>query len=349
MGKTIVGVDIGSESLRAVEVEGGRGARPTVVRYHELPLPEGAVQNGEVAEVNTVAAVLKQLWSIGGFKSKKVVLGVGNPKVLVRELTVPKLGKREIREALPFQVQDMLPVPVADAILDFYPVSEGHAESGPTVSGLLVAAVKDSVMSNVTAVPLAGLNPVEIDLIPFALNRVLVNGKKADGTVALIDIGLSTTNVVITVDGVPQFVRIIPAGGSDVTRALSTRLGIAPDVAEAEKRDLGLRPATLGPDNREAVEIIQELSRELLNSLRNTLSFFVNSRQGQHIDRVVLSGGGAQLGSFSSTLADLTRIPVFSDKPFDSVALGKNAARSQSSKDSANMTVALGLALGSAA
>lgn len=349
MGKTIVGVDIGSESLRAVEVEGGRGARATVVRFHELPLPEGAVRSGEVVEVNTVAAVLKQLWSVGGFKSKKVVLGVGNSKVLVRELTVPRLGKREIRAALPFQVQDMLPVPVADAILDFYPVSEGHAESGPTVSGLLVAAVKEAVMSNVTAVLLAGLNPVEVDLIPFALNRVLLRGQHSEGTVALIDIGQSTTNVVITVDGVPQFVRIIPAGGSDVTRALSVRLGVAPEVAEAEKRDLGLRPATLGPANREAVEVIQETSRELLNSLRNTLSFFVNSRQGQHIDRVLLSGGGALLGSFSTTLAELTRIPVFSERPFDTVTLGKIATRSQGAKDSSNMTVALGLALGSAA
>lgn len=349
MGKTIVGVDIGSESLRAVEVEGGRGARPTVVRFHELPLPEGAVRNGEVVEVNTVAAVLKQLWSLGGFKSKKVVLGVGNSKVLVRELTVPKLGKREIRAALPFQVQDMLPVPVADAILDFYPISEGHAESGPTVTGLLVAAVKESVMSNVTAVLLAGLNPVEVDLIPFALNRVLLRGQHAEGTVALIDIGMSTTNVVITVDGVPQFVRIIPAGGADVTRAMTTRLGLAPEDAEAEKRNLGLRPATLGHDNREAVDVIQETSRDLLNSLRNTLSFFVNSRQGQHIDRVLLSGGGSLLGSFSTTLADLTRIPVFSERPFDTVALGKAAARSQSLKDSSNMTVALGLALGSAA
>ena len=100
MGKTIVGVDIGSESLRAVEVEGGRGARATVVRFHELPLPEGAVRNGEVVEVNTVAAVLKQLWSVGGFKSKKVVLGVGNSKVLVRELTVPQ-ASASVRSAQP--------------------------------------------------------------------------------------------------------------------------------------------------------------------------------------------------------------------------------------------------------
>ena len=160
---------------------------------------------------------------------------------------------------------------------------------------------------------------------------------------------MSTTNVVITVDGVPQFVRIIPAGGSDVTRALSTRLGLAPEVAEAEKRNLGLRPATLGPDNREAVEVIQETSRDLLNSLRNTLSFFVNSRQGQHIDRVLLSGGGALARQLQHHARRPHAHPGLLRRPFDTVALGKTATRSQALKDSSNMTVALGLALGSAA
>lgn len=347
MTKSIVGVDIGSESVRAVEVEGWHKARPTVLRYHQLPMPEGAVRNGEVTEVNTVAAVLKQLWSAGGFKSKKVVLGVGNPKVLVRDLTVPRLSRKEIRAALPFQVQDMLPLPVADALLDFYPVSETAGEAGPVVNGLLVAAVRDAVMANVTAVLLAGLNPVEVDLIPFALNRVLARGSKVKGTVALVDVGANTTNVVITRNGVPQFVRIIPAGGSDVTKALAGRLGITAEQAELGKRELGLGPGEVAPENAEAVEIIEELTNDLLNSLRNTLSFYVNSRQGEHIDRVMLSGGGSTMRRFGVTLAELTRIPTFQEDPFDNVTIAKSAGKL--TPGPATMTVALGLALGSVA
>ena len=346
MGKSIVGVDIGTESIRAVEVEGGRSARSVVTRFHEIEVPEGSVKNGEVIEINTVAAVLKQLWSVGGFKSKNVVLGVGNSKVLVRDLTVPRLSRKEIRTALPFQVQEMLPVPVADALLDFYPNAETLDENSATVSGLLVAAVKDSVVANVRAVQGAGLNPVEVDIIPFALNRLLTRSNRAEGTVALIDVGAATTNVIVTRNGVPQFVRIIPTGGADVTKALASRLGITTEQAERGKRQLGLSSAAIAPEHVEAASVIRELSNELLNSLRNTLSFFVNSRHGQQINQVILSGGGAQMSHFAQALGELTRIPVVNENPFESIAMAKSASKSNNVR---SMSVALGLALGSAA
>ncbi len=348
MGKSIVGVDIGTEWIRAIEIQGGRSNKPTVIRWMQVAVPEGAVKNGEVVETNTVATVLKNLWTSAGFKSKEVVLGVGNPKVLVRDLTVARQSRNDIRMSLPFQVQEMLPVPVTEALLDFYPVTEGVGESGPVVSGLLVAAVKDSVLANVKAVQLAGLTPVEVDIIPFALNRVLVRTEHGTGTVALIDIGAATTNVAITTQGVPQFVRIIPVGGSDVTKALAGRLGITKEQAEVGKRQLGFMPKALHPEHEEAAAIVRELTSELLNSLRNTLSFFVNAHQGQRIDRIVLSGGGAAMTNLADALSELTRIPVITADPLSAFSIGRNASRSDRGHGM-NMSIALGLALGSAA
>jgi type IV pilus assembly protein PilM len=349
MVTSIVGVDIGSESLRGVELRDARKANPTVVRYHEVPLPEGAVKNGEVLEVHTVAAALKHLWTSGGFKSKDVVLGMGNPKVLVRDLTVPRLSKKEIRESLPSQVQDMLPVPVVDALLDFYPISEGQTEQGPVVHGLLVAAVKESVNANLTAVQLAGLTPVEMDLIPFALNRLLRTSPNSLGTVALVDVGANTTNVVITTDGVPQFVRIIPSGGFDITKRLMSRLELSAEEAERSKRELGVIVGAGSAGQGEATAIIRELTSELLNSLRNTLRYFVTARQGGTIDRIVLSGRGAKLTGFAAALEETTHVSVTRDDPFAAVTLAKTAVRDGADPDRDGMSVALGLALGSAA
>jgi type IV pilus assembly protein PilM len=348
MTANVVGIDIGTSGLRAVEVSDAGKAHPTLVRYHEVRLPDGAVNRGEVVEPNTVAAALKSLWSVAGFKSKNVVLGMGNHRVLARDLTVPKTSIERIRESLPFQVQDMLSVPVADALLDFYPISEGAGETGPEINGLLIAAVKDAVQSNVKAVQMAGLTPVEVDLIPFALTRVINRGSKSDGAVVQIDVGVATTTVAVTLAGVPQFLRLIPAGGGDLTQALVLRLGIAADDAETLKRSLGLGGAP-NPGAQAAVTVISEVTNELLNSLRNTVNYFTNTRPNIPVTRIALTGGGAQLTGFAAALGELTRLPIFAADPSAAVTLGRGVDADSLKQTGGTFSVALGLALGSQA
>jgi len=349
VGKSVVGIDIGSAALRAVEVSNPGKSRPTLLRYHEVPLPEGAVSSGEVMEPNTVAAALKQLWSAGGFKTRNVVLGVGNQRVLARDLSVPKMSLKRIRESLPFEVQDMLPVPVAEALLDFYPISESTDETGAVVNGLLIAAVKAAVLGNVRATELAGLTTIDVDLIPFALSRVLVTRPKLPGTVALVDIGANTTSVVIAKEGVPQFVRIIPTGGDDLTQALLS--GLETDAADAEsiKRRLGLAPRSKGAEAEAATEIIYQVASEQLGSLRNTINYYVNSRPHDPVQQIVLSGGGALLQGLSEALAEMTRLPVATGDPFSTITVSKALDAEHLRGNTASLTVALGLALGSAA
>ncbi|MBX3068525.1 MAG: type IV pilus assembly protein PilM [Cryobacterium sp.] len=337
---------MGSTSVRGVEVAGIGSKRPNVVRYFSIPIPEGAVRNGEVIEINTVSAALKQLWSAARFSSKEVVLGVGNSKVLVRDLAVPKLNYQEIRESLPTHVQEMLPVPVADALLDYYPASEAMAESGPIINGLLVAAIKDSVLANVKAVQLAGLSPVGVDLIPFALTR-LTSQSRMIGNIAHIDIGARTTNVIVTTNGVPQFVRIIGNGGHDLTVALAERLGVTESEAENLKRTIGLGGASVSQENAKAVGVIREVTGTFLTNLRNTLSYFATNRQNEPFAGIVLSGGGAQLSGFADALSEMTRIPVALGDTFGTVDVAKDAARGVQTQF--GMNVALGLALGGAA
>jgi type IV pilus assembly protein PilM len=347
MARNIVGVDISSGEIRAVEVRDAATAKPFVVRYNSIPLPEGAVLRGEVVEVTTVVTALRQLWSTGGFTSKDVVLGIGNHRVLARDLTVPKMSIERIRESLPFQVQDLLPVPVEQALLDFYPVSESNTEQGAVINGLLVAAVKESVDTNVRAVELAGLNPVDVDLIPFALCRVLLRGSSRRGLVAIIDVGANTSTVVVARDGVPEFVRIISAGGRDLTDAIRSEASLTAEQAEATKFSLGLSTVGVPVAQQPIVEVIYKVAGELLNSLRNTLTYFVGAHDQQPINQIVLTGGGAKLRGFAQALQDGTHIPIVVADPFGLVAVDRRLAASGPSSDAA--CVALGLALGSAA
>lgn len=349
MAKTIVGVDIGSTTIRGVELADPAKPRPTLLRYAEVPLTESAVSRGEVLEPNTVGALLKQLWSVGGFKSRRVVLGMGNQRVLARDLSVPSAPRERIRESLPFVAQEMLPVPVHDALLDFYPVSESMTETGPMTHGLLIAAVKEAVVGNVKAVQAAGLTPVEVDLIPFALGRLMVTRPRLQGTVALVDVGASTTSVVILLDGVPQFVRIIAAGGDDVTAALSSQLTIPASEAERLKRVHGVASADASADAQAAVTAAREVVSELLGSIRNTISYFSNTRPNHPVGGIVLTGGGAALPGFVEALAEFTRLPASLGDPFSGIALSRGLNAQKLRHDQAAITVALGLALGSEA
>ncbi len=349
MASTIVGLDFGRGVIRGAEVSGAASARPTLVRYHQIAVPATAVNRGEVLEQETVVAALKQLWNQAGFKTRKVIVGVGNARVLVRELTVPRMPMNRIRETLPFQVQDVLPVPVNEALLDFYPTTESDEDGNPVIHGLLVAAIKESVLGMVEAVEKAKLVPVDVDLIPFALTRSLLTGPIAQGAVALVHIGAETTMVIVAVNGVPQFVRIIQNGGDDINRALVSRLGMDEFQAEQIKRRFGLATQGAGPELRPAFEVIYEATGDLVVAIRNTLSFYLSSRPGAVVERVVLSGGGAELNGFATALADATRLPVRAPAPVDRLAVARSVDSDQLSAGIAGVPVAAGLTLGSKA
>ncbi|WP_105033361.1 type IV pilus assembly protein PilM [Cryobacterium aureum] len=371
MAQSVVGIDIGTAHLRAVEVRNPGKSRPTVLRYHEVALPLGAVSGGEVLEPHTVATALKALWSSGGFRSRQVVLGMGNQRVLARDLSVPKMSLARIRQSLSFEVQDLLPVPVADALLDFYPISESTTEHGPTVNGLLIAAVKAAVVANVSAARLAGLTTIDVDLIPFAVSRLLVTRPGIDGVVAVIDLGATTTSVVITRQGVPQFVRIIPTGGDDVTQAVATALQTDTATADLLKHRIGLlaraaADARPGASRREVpfdgvsgggsgsidqvgATIIAETMNDQLGSVVNTLNYYANTRPSDPVTAIVLSGGGAQMPGLPEAVSKMTRLGVSTGDPLSTVALASAIDAEGLRLGSSAYTVALGLALGRAA
>ena len=367
MASNVVGLDIGSTAVRGVELSSGNKTKPNLIRFHEVPLPPGAVSKGEVVDPDVVGTALKKLWSEGKFKSKNVVLGTGDQRILVRDLSVPKMSLKRIRESLPFQVQSMLQMPPADSLLDFYPISESTGEQGPVVNGLLVAAEKSTVLGNIRAVERAGLTPVEVDLTPFALNRLLISRPQVKGTVALVDIGANTTSIIVVIDGVPQFVRIIPAGGDDLTQALKSGLEIEAEQAEELKRGMRvgadskveddtrsknsqcacakcMAEAAKSGDHR-AVEILEVISAELLGSLRSTVNYFNNTWPQNPVQQIVLTGGGAQLSGFDEALSDMTHIPVAAADPFAMVGLAHRLKKKILQESHVSIAVALGLAL----
>jgi len=238
--RNAIGLDIGTSVVRAAELSFGR-AGITLERFGQVVLPDGAVRDGEVVDPESVVSGLRQLWGATGFSHKRVVMGVANQRVIVRQLELPWMAPEELRGSLAFHVQDVLPIPVEAAVLDFFPLEEVVPESGnKMLRGLLVAASRDTVLANVRCAQQAGLTCHSVDLTSFAVLRSMgrQSGLEVE-TEALIDVGARVTNIVVHSAGVPRFVRILLMGGQDVTDAVAERVGVPTSEAEALKQQVG--------------------------------------------------------------------------------------------------------------
>src|SRR3712207_2391666 len=166
MAKGRIGLDIGSTAVRAVELS--PGGTPSVLRAAQVALPAGAVENGEVRDPDRVGEALRELWQSGGFKARQVYMGVGNQRVVVREIAIPWLPEKELRASLAFQVQEFIPMSTDEAVLAFDPVGEFEHEDRRMLRMLLVAPQRAMVDSHVRAAQVAKLEHLGRDLIPFA-------------------------------------------------------------------------------------------------------------------------------------------------------------------------------------
>jgi type IV pilus assembly protein PilM len=171
MAGKVVGLDIGTHAVRAAEVSFGRGL-PTLERFGQVALPFGAVSGGEVVDAAAVSSALRRLWKEAGLSSKKVVVGVANQRVVARTAELPAMPDAELRSALKYQVQELIPIPVDDAVLDHQVIERVTGDDGrETLRLLVVAAHKDMLRSLLAALEGAGLAAKRIDYIPFALVR----------------------------------------------------------------------------------------------------------------------------------------------------------------------------------
>ncbi|MCI2239010.1 type IV pilus assembly protein PilM [Paenibacillus sp. TRM 82003] len=345
-GRTAIGLDIGTSGVRAAELSYGKGGI-TLEKFGQVALPEGAVRDGEVVDRQIVSEALRTLWKGSGFKSRKVALGVANQRVVVRQVDLPWMPARELKSSLPLQVQDYLPLPVADCVIDFHPVAELRENGSRTLRGLLVAAAREMVMSNVDAASAAGLQVASVDLTPFAVLRSVGSSFGPAATEALIDIGARVTNLVIHSGGAPRFVRILLSGGQDVTDAIAERLGVPMDVAEAVKRQT---ESVEEAEEERAATAVQLMSEVFVDEIRTSIDYYSASNPQFRVERVVVTGGGSLLAGVVEGLSSATRLEVVAGNPIAPLHLGSTGLdESQLLQIQPLAAVPVGLALGAIA
>jgi type IV pilus assembly protein PilM len=315
-----------------------------------------------VRQPTLVADALRNLWTQAGVKSKQVYLGVGNQRVVVREVSLPWLPEKELRDSLAFQVQEFIPMAADDAVLDFDALGEMDQGGRRMERILLVAANKGMVNALVEAVLAAKLEPQGIDLTPFATVRAIGLGDEAldlesQGDEAVIDVGAHVTSICVHDRGITRFVRILPSGGRDVTLAIARGLNLDDDVAEALKRgepvvppppeEAGVQPTA--PPELPGMEEVRRLALaragSFVDEIRSSLEFYAAQVPGARIARVVVTGGGSRLDGFLDLLRERIPVEVAAGRLFERVKSELDLAPEAAAEAEAVLAVAVGLAI----
>ncbi len=300
-----IGLDIGATGIRAtvltVQTSGGR---PTVKLngVAAAPLEPGVVKDGIVIDPAAVTDAVRELWRKAGFGCPNVILGIANPQVVARDITLPDLDPRQRAQALPFQAREVIALPLDEVVLDFAPVGPPDPVS-KEVKGLLVAAPRLPVLGAVGAVERAGLKVVRVDLSSFALLR---SSADADAdTQAVVDLGAHLTTIAIHDHGLPKLVRTLARGGDEVTARLAQRLGVSPDEAEQAKRSTGLTE----PGSAVSGALLEAV-RPLLGEVRSSISYFRSASSGTALQQIALTGGGAGLPGLADLISREMGVPT---------------------------------------
>ncbi|MBC9925920.1 MULTISPECIES: type IV pilus assembly protein PilM [unclassified Leucobacter] len=347
MAGSVIGLDISSRGLLAVEIEDPNGRKPKLVRAAEIALDEGHARDTEVIDIAAVSSALTRLWKDGKFKSKRVVLGAGNQRVLVREHTAPRMPLAQLRQALPYQVQDLLPVPVAETILDFYPIEPSPQAPETEIRGLLVAALKDAVETNVAALSDAGLSVVQVDLAPFAGIRAITQAAVPAGTHTVVSIAPRTTTISVIKDGVPQFVRIVPAGGETITDAVAEILNADRSTSEKVKRHLGLEQGA-DPRHKPVSQAMLDALKGIFGSIRSTNGYYLSNSTDDAVDSVILLGAETALPGFARAVVEYVGLPASVGRPLAGITVGPDVPAELIQRRELDLAVPIGLALGNA-
>ncbi len=361
--RKVVCLDVGSSGLRAAQFSlrsspvGGKVCR--LDRYAAVELPPGAVTGGVVTDPAAVGKALRALWSSGRFSTKRVVFGLANDRVLVRQLDLDWMEPADFRKALAYSVADQIPMSVDEANLDFHVLEDIPA--GPDLDAdrqlriLLVAAASEMVDTFLTALAEADLTPVKAELAPFALIRAAAPSPTAEGgsdsAEAIVDIGAETLTVVVHANGQPRFVRTVAQlGGRAITGELQQKFGWSYEEAEAAKAQYGLpRPRAAGDDEKVALEhpaqqAIEERVTAVVAEVRTTLNFFLSAGTGvRSLSRIVLTGGGSRLHGLPERIAQAMSAEVVNLVPPSQVRSRQSAAADD---DLGAVALLSGLALG---
>jgi type IV pilus assembly protein PilM len=342
-GKNLVGVDIGTSSVKVVVVrESGKGVH--LLKYGAEPLPPQSLVDGHVMNSGAVVDALRKLFKDLRISQRDVALAIAGNSVIIKKLNLPLMKQEELEEQIQWEAEQHIPYDISEVEID-YNVLGQNAEAGQ-MDVLLVAAKKDQIQDLLEVAKEARLRPVVVDIAAFVLQNTyeLNYGFNPGETIALINVGAEVTTVNIVHGNMPQFTRDISNGGNSITEEIQKQLQVSFDEAEAYKAGGDLNSHEVVP--QEVNGIITSVVDALAGEIQRSLDFYMATTNRGEVERIFVTGGTAKIPYLRVAIERRSRMPVELMDPFRRVQFDERQFRAEVLRSQApQATIGLGLAL----
>ena len=315
--KAVVGLDIGSSAVKAVELKAS-GKNYKVVAFAIQPVPPDSIVDGAIIDGAAVADAIRRVFENKQFKTKEVAASLSGNAVIVKKISLPVMTASELAESIYWEAEQYIPFDIQDVNIDYQILDAGTGGEGGTMDVLLVAAKKEKIADYTGVISQAGRSPIIVDVDAFALqNAYEVNyGLEKEEVVVLLNAGASAININIVTGEQSVFTRDISMGGNSYTEAVQKELNLPFESAEQLKRGQpidGVNPEDVTP-------VLTSMTESVLLEIQKTFDFYKASATSDRIDRIVLSGGACRVDGFVQALTERFNTQVEMFDPFKKIA-----------------------------
>ncbi|HEU0037579.1 MAG TPA: type IV pilus assembly protein PilM [Kofleriaceae bacterium] len=307
MAKQCIGLDIGSSSVKAVQLR-KKGQGWALQAFGMQPLVPQTIVDGTIMDQGAVSDAIRQLWARLKLKQKEVAIAIAGHSVIIKKISVPQMSAETLAANIRSEAEHHIPFGRDDVEIDYH-VTNPASASGQTEL-LLVAAKKEVVNDYVQCVRDAGLSPQVVDVAAFSCQNGFELNYPLDPreTVVLINIGAAISNINIVRSGVSLFTRDVTIGGNAYTEEIQKQLGIPVDEAEAYK--VGGSQTEDGVVPQEVLRVMDGVSEVMAGEFQRSLDFFLATTAEANVTRIVLAGGSSKVSSLHRAIERRSRLPV---------------------------------------
>jgi type IV pilus assembly protein PilM len=336
--RQLVGLDIGSSSIKAVELRSTK-AGYELVSFGMEALAQDTVVDGAIMDAPQVANAITKIFDVEKVKTKNVATSVSGHSVIVKRVPLPLMTEEELYDRIPSEASQHIPFDIADVNLSYQLLEAMDSQ----MDVLLVAVKKDKILNHTNVLAQAGKTPVVVDIDAFGLQNCFEVNYEPDAgqTIALLNIGASVMNINIVRGNTPLFTRDVSVGGNQYTDSLQKELDLSFDDAESLK--LGHKVGTVSEDAK--LPILKQVTEIIVLEIQKTFDFFRATAAGQHIEKIYLAGGSSTVPGLMEALRQEFSMPVEILNPFQRIRAHFDGDDSEAAKNAGQLAVAVGLAL----